>query len=124
MPANTIDLRRLSLAFHPEPQAPRSLLSETVGEALQELLLHQIQLLRPDGISTPDRHLATAFGDGTGDGGDLLSHGVLPGRLQGCQWRLRRRLAQGGTQCARRRTRGPAPAHAAAASSVGRGSAN
>jgi hypothetical protein len=68
--------------FRAEAQTPRGLLSEAVAEALKKLVLHQIQLLRPDGIGAADQHLSAPFGDRAGNGGDLLPDSLGPGRLQ------------------------------------------
>src|SRR5882724_13190217 len=99
-----------------EAQTLRSTLSEPLPQSLQELALHQIQLLRPDGIRAAHRGLAAALGDRAGDSRYLLADDLGPGSLQRRQRSLWRRLFKRCTQGGRGRARGSAPGHAAAAS--------
>lgn len=109
-------MKLLSGILHTEAQTLRGALPKAPPQSLQKLPLHQIQLLRPDGIRAAHHHLSPALGDGAGDRCYLLANYLGPGSLQCCQRRLRGRLVKRRPQGGRGWTRGSAPGHAAAAS--------
>src|SRR6188472_46220 len=109
-------MKLLSGILHTEAQTLRGPLAKALLQALQELPLHQIQLLRPDGIRAAHRGLAAALGYRAGDRGDLLADDLGPGPLQRRQRRLRRCLFEGSAQRGRGGAGRSAVSHAAAAS--------
>ena len=109
-------MKLLSGILHAEAQTLRGALPKALPQSLQELPLHQIQLLRPDGIRAAHHHLSTSLGDRAGDRRDLLADYLGPGSLQCCQRRFRGRLVERRAQGGRGWAGGSAPGHAAAAS--------
>jgi hypothetical protein len=67
--------------FDTDSQTLWSRFAELLPEAEQELLLHEVELLRPNWIGAVHNHSSVAFGDGPRDRGNLLSHDTVPGCL-------------------------------------------
>src|SRR6476646_6326985 len=105
-PANYINFCSIARFIDPKSQVGWRLVSQPVAQALEELGLHQIQLLRPDGVRATDNHLSIAFGDRLRDGGDAAADCRFPLALNRCEWGARSRAGEsraeaggGGTGC-------------------------
>lgn len=114
-------MKLLSGIFRTESQTLRGTLAEALVQALQQLTLHQIQLLGPDGIRAAHSRLSAALGYRAGDRRDPLADDLGPSSLQGRKGGFRRRLLERGAQGRRSRARSSAAVHAAADASARNG---
>lgn len=104
-----------------EAQGGRGQLPQLATQALQELLLHQVELVGPDGVDALDGHGAGALGNRGRHLRKMLPDHPLPGDLHGCQPGPRRGAVAGGADRRRGGARDTAATHAAAALSIGGG---
>lgn len=114
MPANHGKLWLAWGVFHTKAQSTRRIVPELVAQTPPKLLLHQVELLRPNRIRAGDSHLSLPFGHRLGRRRHPLADNLLPDRLHSRKARFRSGPAERRVERLGSRPGDAAMAHAAA----------
>src|SRR6476619_2184789 len=108
--------------FHTKAQSLRCIVAQALAQTLQNPSLHEVELLRPNGVRADHGDRPGALRDRSRGGSHALTDNLRPNGLQRCELRLRSRPVQGRAERGGGGTRCSTATHAATAWAASKGS--